>query len=301
MFGVKGIENRMINILPEWEHIDAARLKGMLLIIGAPDVGKSTFARYLFGKLQTLSRRVAYLDGDPGQSTIGPPTTMTLAFELDDNVGFPPQDLVWRSFVGALSPAGHMLQILIGAAKLVGASWKAGAQAIIYDTTGLIGQNQGGAYLKLAKIDLLRPTVVFAIEREKELDHLLKPLRRSRRVYVEEMAAFSDACRRDLTMRQAHRAEQFARYFMKARLLKVTWSRLAVFPAPHFTIDRLVALEDANGFTLGLGIVQHINRDSKEVVLLTPLVSLDMVDAIRLGDVAVDVHTFVHRHLSRGE
>jgi polynucleotide 5'-hydroxyl-kinase GRC3/NOL9 len=294
-------EDPVIDILPEWEQVDVAHLRGTLLIIGAPDVGKSTFARYLFRKVQTFSRCVAFLDGDPGQSSFGPPTTMTLTFELGKSDGFPLQNQVWRSFVGALSPSGHMLQLLTGAARLVRASRKAGAQVTIYDTTGLIDQNQGGLSLKLAKIDLLRPTVVFAVQREKELEYLLKPLRRTRRVHIEEMHPSSAAHQRDFTTRQLHRIKQFAGYFSTAQTINVIWPHVAVFPAPRFSPNRLVALEDAEGFTLGLGIVQQVDDDAKEVVLFTPLTSLDKVDAIQLGEVIIDTHTFEHQHLSRGE
>jgi len=290
-------EYPMIDIPPEWEQVDAVHLRGTLLIIGAPDVGKSTFARYLFQKVQTLSRRVAFLDGDPGQSSFGPPTTMTLTFEIGESA----RNQVWRSFVGALSPSGHMLQVLTGAAKLVGVSRKAGAQVTIYDTTGLINQNQGGLSLKLAKIDLLRPTVVFTIQREKELEFLLGPIRRTQRVHVEEMHSSPAAHQRDFTKRQLHRIKQFVGYFSTAQALKVIWPRVAVFPAPRFTTNRLVAFEDAGGFTLGLGIVQRIDHDAKEVVLFKPLTSLDRVDALRLGEVVIDTHTFEHRHLNRGE
>jgi polynucleotide 5'-hydroxyl-kinase GRC3/NOL9 len=294
-------EGPLIDVPPEWEQVDVARLRGTLLIIGASDVGKSTFARYLFQKIQLLPRKAAFLDGDPGQSALGPPTTMTLAFELGKDDDFTIQGQAWRSFVGALSPSGHMLQLLTGADRLVRASRKAGAQVTIYDTTGLIDPNQGGMALKLAKIDLLRPTTVFALQREKELEFLLKPLRRTRRVHVEEIHSSLAARQRDLLRRQGHRSRQFGRYFSAARILKVIWPRLAVFPAPRFTTNRLVAFEDAEGFTLGLGIVEHIDYAAKEAAVLTPLTSLDKVDAIRLGSVVIDPRTFEHRHINRGE
>jgi polynucleotide 5'-kinase involved in rRNA processing len=56
-----------MEILPEWERIDTLQLQGTLLVVGAPDVGKSTFARYLYQRLQESNRRAAYLDGDPVQ------------------------------------------------------------------------------------------------------------------------------------------------------------------------------------------------------------------------------------------
>jgi polynucleotide 5'-kinase involved in rRNA processing len=56
-------------------------------------------------------------------------------------------------------------------------------------------------------------------------------------------------------------------------------------------------MEDAFGFTLGLGIVLQIDRIYRQVTLHSPLPSLNGVDAIRLGDVTVDPETFEDRHL----
>jgi polynucleotide 5'-hydroxyl-kinase GRC3/NOL9 len=72
--------NQPLDIPPAWDKIDLREARGTLMVIGATDTGKSTFAQYLYRRLcADPGRRVAYLDGDPGQSRLGPPTTMTLA------------------------------------------------------------------------------------------------------------------------------------------------------------------------------------------------------------------------------
>jgi len=194
-------------ILPAWEELDLKRLNGILMVVGASDVGKSTFARYLFRRLCKSSAGVAHLDGDPGQSTLGPPTTMTLALARDGEQTFPPCGPLWRGFVGSVSPAGHMLPVLTVAARLTGAGRKAGAQVIIYDTTGLVDPSRGGIALKLAEIDLLRPSLLVAIQRERE--PLLAPFRRSRRVQMVELPPSPAARYRERDERQANRAERF--------------------------------------------------------------------------------------------
>ena len=159
----------LVNVPTEWEQLTVARLRGTLLVIGATDVGKTIFARYLYQRLCSQSRRAAYLDGDPGQSTLGPPTVMTLAVGLRGDGSFPPRGGVWQSFVGAVSPRGHMLQVLVGASRLGRAAYDGGAEVLVYDTTGLVDAALGGLALKLAKVDLLRPTAVFALQRALEL------------------------------------------------------------------------------------------------------------------------------------
>ncbi|MCX6029221.1 MAG: Clp1/GlmU family protein, partial [Chloroflexi bacterium] len=151
----------MIDIASSWHHLPAADLAGVILIVGAPDTGKSTLARYLYDRLTAAGRRVALLDGDPGQSTLGPPATMTLAMgeiaplspqpwgeldspqpwgELDSSQPWWERDssqpwgeldsprrrgaggAAHRWFVGATSPRGHMLPVLVGAGRLVEAA-----------------------------------------------------------------------------------------------------------------------------------------------------------------------------------
>lgn len=292
------MNNKPEDIPHAWEDLDLSRLRGILMIVGAPDVGKSTFARYLFQRLCELLRRVAYLDGDPGQSILGPPSTMTLALAKNGDDSFPPEGQRFRGFVGSVSPARHMLSVVTVATRLIGAAKEAEVQAVIYDTTGLVDPARGGHYLKLSKINLLRPTVLFAIQRDRELESFLVPLRQSRRMRVVDLSPSTAAQRRDMSFRKIHRASQFARYFTNASPLSLTWTRFVVFPAPRFDLHRLVAMEDIEGFTIGLGIVEQIDRIHRQVMLHTPVDSIDRIDTIRLGDVIVDPETFEDKPLT---
>jgi polynucleotide 5'-kinase involved in rRNA processing len=291
--------NKPEEIPSPWEELDLSELSGTMMIVGASDVGKSTFSRYLFKRLCKIYPRVAYLDGDPGQSTLGPPGTMTLAMANNGDDTFPPRGRRWRKFVGSVSPVGNMLAVLTCAARLLEAAREAEAQAVIYDTTGLIEPARGGIHLKLAKIDLLRPAVLLALQREQELQTLLLPLRRRRHILVLEFSPSSAAQRRDTPVRKAHRVAQFAQYFTKGSQLRVNWTKFAVLPAPRFNLHRLVALEDADGFTIGLGIVAQIDRLYRQVTLHTPVDTLNGVDVIRLGDLLVDPVTYEDSPLTR--
>ena len=290
-----------MDILPEWETIEPAKLRGTLLVVGMSDAGKSTFARYLYGRLRQADRRVAYLDGDPGQGRLGPPATMTLTSEMIGEEPFRDQGAIWRTFVGSTSPAGHMLPVVVGAARLVGAAQTAGIDVVIYDTTGLIDPNRGGTYLKLAKINLLRPSLLFAIQRDEELDPLLRPLLKSQRLEVVKMPVSPSARSRDLPSRRASRAEQFAQYFAGAEPQKLNWADFAVFPSPAFRLNLLVAMEDADGYVSGLGIVRQITKASREVTLLTPLSSLEEIISIQLGGIILDPRTFSDQPVRDGE
>jgi polynucleotide 5'-hydroxyl-kinase GRC3/NOL9 len=286
----------VLDVPDAWRKLALDELSGTLLVVGAPDTGKSTFARYLHQQLQAQGRQAWFLDGDPGQSALGPPTTLTCTPDLDEQRAFTPVGRARRMFIGSTSPSRHMLPLIVAGARLAQAAQQAGAEVVIYDTSGLVDPQQGGLALKLAKIELLRPAAVFALQCQQELEPLLLPLRRSRRTRVVELRPSPAVQRRDPSERREHRARQFARYFAAARPLQVDWTRLAVFPSagdpPLFRLYRLAALEDLQGFTLGLGIVMHIERDRRKITLLTPLASLQQVDSLRLGDVLVNPETY---------
>lgn len=283
-----------LDIPPAWTHIEPGALRGTLIVVGAPDTGKSTFARYLYRLIGPL-RRTAFLDGDPGQSALGPPATLTLALDQARREDWPPQGRTWRRFVGAVSPRRHMLPLIVNAARLTQTAYDAGAEVVIYDTTGLVNPTQGGLNLKLSKIDLLQPSTVFAFQHSRELEPLLAPLRalaRQGRIRVFEFEPSSSVQPRDVAARQAHRAAQFARYFQSAKSLTVDWHPLAVLPSPQFVFQQLVALKDPEGFVLGLGIVELCDAHARQVTLRTPLTSRQNVAALRLGDLTVDTRTF---------
>jgi polynucleotide 5'-hydroxyl-kinase GRC3/NOL9 len=280
-----------MEIPTDWKAIEVEGLNGLILVIGAPGAGKSTFARNLYGQLRAQKRRAAFLDGDPGQSTLGPPTTMTLSMHGDEK-GFPPRGTTWRWFVGSTSPAGHMLPLVVGASRLFLKAEEGGVEVVVYDTTGLVGPAKGGDYLKMAKIDLLKPSLVVALQRKDELKSLLVPLCRSHRTEVLELHSPPRARQRSIEERRRHRRGKFRSYFKGADPLTLRWPSFAIFPKPHFEPGRLVALEDVQGFVLGLGIVHSENQAASEVALITPLRSTDDVNVIRIGDVRIDPETY---------
>lgn len=286
-----------VQVPPEWERIDFDGVVGVQMVIGAPDAGKSTFARYLYQKSSLSGQKTAFIDGDPGQSVLGPPTMETLIVGKIGDSGFPPREPAWRKFVGSTSPSGHLLPTVVGAGRLCEKARQAGATVIIYDTSGLVDPRLGGLALKHAKIDLLQPRRVYAIQQDKELEPLLGMLRKSQRCELVQLAPTEAVISRDMERRQIFRTEQFAAYFKEAIPQTFRWTQYGIYPAPRFALERLVALEDRDGFTLVLGIVVAINLDRREVTLLAPPVDLNKVRLLNLGDILINPQTFQDRRL----
>jgi polynucleotide 5'-hydroxyl-kinase GRC3/NOL9 len=292
------VGDRPIEVPPRWEQLDLDHLHGTVMVIGAPDCGKTTLARYLFTELAARGRRVAFLDGDPGQSSLGVPSTMTIALNREGEAAFPPCGWRWQRFVGSITPAGHMLPVVVGACRLVQEAQRAGASVILYDTSGLVDPHQGGAALKIAKIDLLQPAVVIAIQRHSELEAILLPLRRSSSTRLVELEPVPAARRRERAERQARRRAMYADFFRAAAPLSLQLSDFAVIPASErFVRHRLLALEDAAGFVLRLGVALEDRVRERRWTVLTPAGSLEKVETVWLGDVALNPDSWEDRLL----
>jgi polynucleotide 5'-kinase involved in rRNA processing len=190
-----------------------------------------------------------------------------------------------------------MLPVLAGTARLVQAARQAGAEVVVHDTSGLVDPAHGGAALKFAKIDLLSPQMVIAIQGKDELEPILQPLRRSLRGRLVVLGPSTAVRRRDHSDRQEYRTSRYAAYFHGARSLSVEWSRYAVFPYPLFALNRVIALREEAGFTLAIGIIQSIDRPRRLLEVLTPLPSLVGVSSLHIGDLYLDPGTFRDRRI----
>lgn len=278
-----------------WQKLLNLDLKGVIMIVGAPDTGKTTLARFLHSRLLDRDRTgIAYLDADPGQSSLGPPTTISLRISEGERDSIPPQGRVRRWFVGSTSPSGHMLSHLSGLVRLTQFARENEADTVIVDTCGLVEPRQGGHVLKTAEIDLLVPTSILALQRETELEGFLEPQRRAAQVPVHDVEVPDGVRRRSSEVRAQNRSRRYRRHFHSLRRHEIDPGDWPIFPPGPLDPDRLVALCDADGFALALAVVQERNSDGT-TTLTTPLASLDVVSSLRLGSVFLDLRTFRDR------
>lgn len=269
---------------PQWTQLSEENLRGTILVIGASDTGKSTLARYLYQALCRDGCRAAYLDTDVGQSTLGLPTTLNLglASEAGDD-SFPPEGVRTSFFVGATTPQGHMLPTVIGTYRLQQRALALGAEAVVVDTTGLVDRAQGGKALKQWKIELLWPSMVVGLQRGRELEPILWPLRRERRVRCVELPVSPHVLERSRETRIARRRERLAGYLSAAQARLLVLRQTAAYDLERLAISTLLAFQDAEGFALGLGVVEEADRLAGTVVVRTPLSDLQGTASVRFG------------------
>ncbi len=149
-----------------------------ILVLGAPDCGKSTFVQAAVSALTQAGRSVAAVDCDLGQSEIGPPGTIGAArAEAGAEFRFLRDLPVAASyFVGAISPNRHTLDVCAGAVQVTRAIKKSRPDFVLVDTDGYV-QGREARQFKQKLCEMLLPQVVVALSRGSELDPLLLAFR----------------------------------------------------------------------------------------------------------------------------
>lgn len=258
---------------------------GRVFVVGGVDSGKTTFATRLARAGLDAGHVVAIVDADLGQSTFGPPTTVGLkiakeAADLDNDI---PDAM---SFVGSMSPRGHMLTLVAGTAKLVMRAIELGARLIVVDTSGLI-DGVAGQVLKLSKAELCRPHHVVALARGMELEPIVGVLDRFLSVDIVSLPVHQAIKMRTVEERKTHRESRLAA-FLGPEMYRWRVKPTVFMPSlpPIFDLSELdgilVGIDDGHGDCLGLGILEY-REDALR--LLTPV--SEGVRALRLGSARV--------------
>lgn len=258
---------------------------------------------------------MAFVDADIGQRDVGPPATISLAYPEATVLSRAP--VAGLYFVGAVSPAGQFLHMVVGTRRMVDAVV---ADFVVVDTTGLV--HGPGRILKASKIECRRPDVIAAIAHGPELMPLIRAHRHHN---ILPLRPSPKAVPKSPSERRRVRERAFQRYFAVAQRHRLDLGRLIIQRSPLFagtpfrderflyaerTSDGIVAvaeepgviagprtrfipaglergllcgLADQHGEALGLGIVQEFDFRRAQLSLLTS-VSKKSVKVVQLGE-----------------
>ncbi len=186
-----------------------------VLLLGATDTGKTTFALAAAAALARSGRGVALLDCDLGQSEVGPPGTVGVALAAAGRSepirAGRDLDFLQAAFVGATSPASHTLGAAVAACRMARAARQAvpRPELLLVDTPGWV---QGAAACDFARrlCDLLQADTVLAFTRGDEMDALLAAFRGLKSPRVWRVTPDAGAARKTPAARAARRAARFA-------------------------------------------------------------------------------------------
>jgi polynucleotide 5'-hydroxyl-kinase GRC3/NOL9 len=277
---------------PHQEVVERALTRrGVTVLIGGLDSGKTTLAVRIARAAIEAGLQVGFLDSDVGQSTIGPPATVGLRMcrsdrDLDPEALFRADHL---AFVGATSPQGHLLPLVVGARQLLDRARDAGADLVVVDTTGLVS-GVYGQLLKFHKIGVLQPDLVVGLQRGEELQPLLGVVRRFYAAEVIETKIHTEVVPTSVEQRATNREESMARYF-KEPLQRFRVKPTVFVPALPALFDLaaldhlLVGLSDGKGSCIGVGYLEHVPEDGG-LRLISPVA--EAPKALILGSVRLE-------------
>ena len=273
--------------------------KGITILLGATDTGKSTLAKFLIFSLCRQGLKVALIDADIGQSFLGPPATVGLSvFKSDPDwklILSPPEIF----FVGSITPEGHFPIHLKGVKRMVDKAPSYGAEIILVDTTGFV-LGEGGKELKRRKIDLLSPRFILALQKADELEPILEHYKESVLPRIIRLPLSEKVRERSMEERRAYRIDKFGEYFkhsvihelaieefqMEGEVLDPNGEILPLDWALKIN-GLLIGLKDSNDETLALGLIKNSVPERKIVRVSTPLREIERAKTIQLSSLKV--------------
>lgn len=184
-----------------WPEAVLARLAeligdGLAVFLGGTDTGKSTLIQELY---DLIGGEV--VDGDLGQSRIGPPSCISRGDY---------QKTLESYFVGDISPRGNLLPTVVGLKLMVDHAQR----PCLVDTDGYIGEPAALAY-KTELINLLKPDVLVLLQRAGELEYFRLYSRKRVKVVTVRVSHQGLKSREE---RIRAREEAFRTYFAEAGL-----------------------------------------------------------------------------------
>ncbi|MEM2401566.1 MAG: Clp1/GlmU family protein [Candidatus Bathyarchaeia archaeon] len=195
-------------------------------VLGNVDSGKTSFCTYLANVALGAGRNVALIDGDLGQSDVGPPGTLGLSFvrkPLVDPFNLQPSSIV---FVGITSPSSVIEPTINGLVELVSRALVAGSDFIVVNTDGWV-EGLDAVNYKLRLIKSLQPNFVVAIQDKDELKPLVDLLT-GLGISIVNIETPRNIKRRDRETRKLIRESSYRRFLRdaKVRSYPLSWVKV---------------------------------------------------------------------------
>ena len=262
---------------------------GICLILGGVDTGKTTLAAAIAGRF-AASGPVGIIDADIGQSHIGPPVTVGWAFVDKPQVDFSQLKPEGISFVGDITPVGHLLQLTAAITQCVRQASKV-AGKIIIDTPGFITGSAASA-LWWAVQSILRPKLIIGVQREDELSDVLAGMQNlGSQLELIQCPSWMPA--KTPQARSSYRQSVFIKYFQDSCLYNIDLNAITIQSTHDFSrenlISRLLALRDKGGTDLAIGIVDDLQNNGETVVVRAPKLDISRASCLVIGDVTIDL------------
>jgi polynucleotide 5'-hydroxyl-kinase GRC3/NOL9 len=240
----------------------------IILVLGKADSGKSSFCTYLVNTLVNNKFSTAVLDGDIGQSDIGPSGTIGYALTSKPIINLSSLRLQNAFFVGVTSPILAIAKTLTGLTALKAEILREPPDFVVVNTDGWVTGDIALRY-KTAMVKALKPDLVVAIQIQNELEPLIASLPTT----IIRVQPSSSLSIRTAEKRKKLRELTYQRYLKGAKDQCYSMTQITVEPknaSPKIKPGRglLVGLYRSNRF-LGIGVLRSIDGDRQVLKIQT--------------------------------
>ena len=215
------------------------------MVLGNVDSGKTSFCTYLANRLLQEKKKVAILDGDLGQSDIGPPCTVAYTFLTKPATDLFNLEAKNAFFIGFTSPSPAINKVIEGLTLLKREILEGNPDFIVVNTDGWV-EGEDAVNYKVQLVKELNPHIIFCIQQKDELMSLLNSLEGFQKIVVESPPAIKQRSREK---RRSLRELGYIKYLKNAKVQSIPISWLKI---------------EANEF-LGLGATYESTRQAKRV------------------------------------
>jgi polynucleotide 5'-hydroxyl-kinase GRC3/NOL9 len=243
----------------------------VILILGKIDSGKSSYCTYLVNKLVGGNCRVAVLDGDLGQSDIGPSGTVGYALTSKPLTELQDLKLEDAFFVGVTSPIKAVTKTIEGLTGMKSHILERSVDFVVVNTDGWVTGDIAVNY-KTALIKELNPDLIVGLPQSNELDTLVANIEGTPIILVEPSSSLSQ---RSPEKRKRLREMTYVRYLKNANVQNYPMSHLIIEPKNSIPKRQesekgmLVGLYGSRNKFLGIGILREINSVRKALKVQT--------------------------------
>ncbi|MEM1565770.1 MAG: Clp1/GlmU family protein [Candidatus Bathyarchaeia archaeon] len=216
-------------IPPSWEEAykELATLEkrpSTAVVLGNVDSGKTSFCTYLTNRLIKDGWKVAILDGDLGQSDIGPPCTVAYAVVSKPITDLFNLEAANAYFVGVTSPSKVLDKVIQGVMLLKEELMKHNPDYIVVNTDGWVEGADAVSY-KLQMVEKINPDIVFCIKQNETLTPLFEAVKDYKKFMVESPQTIRQ---RNREKRRSLRELGYIKYLKGAKVqsIPVSWVKI---------------------------------------------------------------------------
>ena len=251
--------------------LSAQKRPVVILILGKIDSGKSSYCTYLVNKLVNEKCRVAVLDGDLGQSDIGPSATVGYAVTSKPVTELYNLKLENAFFVGVTSPILATKKAIEGLMAIKAQILERPIDFIVINTDGLVAGDVAIKY-KTELIKEIKPDLIVGMPLENELEQLIANIEGTPIILVESSSSLNP---RNPEKRKILREMTYTRYLKDAKLQCYPMSQIVIEPKVAIPKNQepekglLVGLYASRNEFLGIGVLREINPVRKVLKVQT--------------------------------